>query len=168
MKIKLQDGRKLFIIFRYDYTSPDRKSESMTGTQAELEVTEINGVQKTYFGYAKVHPKEVPNRVIGRKIALRYALKRSDFSYEERSEIWSELVKKGMKLFKGTIKITEEQLKKIYHGLSAGWERLDLIDPQDEQREVDTHSGEEYGVAVEKEEISTAMKLVERLQKGVK
>ena len=49
-------------------------------------------------GTAKLHPKDLPVRAIGRKIALARAMLSAGFTREERTQIWAGLKEKGMRL----------------------------------------------------------------------
>ncbi len=163
MKITLKDGRKIFIEFKYVYVQ-----KHLIGTAALLEIIDLKGMLSKYKATAIVHPDEPASRMVGRKIALRYALKKAKFKQAIRTEIWELITKQGMKLFsKKSVAVSRSDMGKIYEALSTAHERLDCIDPNDE----DVHKGigdeAEWGVAIEKKEVHEAMKLVKSLMKEV-
>ena len=66
------------------------------GVERTVALVEIDGIPS--IGASWQNPKDTPNRVIGRKVALRRALAASPLTKVQRSQVWAALVEQGVRL----------------------------------------------------------------------
>jgi len=99
MKIKVSfHPGEVDISFRHNWAMlhlgpNDYVREGNAGTEAILKWGDI-----IYNGKAILSPKDQPSKAIGRKHSLRRALSQAGMSKEARTEIWTGLKEKGMRL----------------------------------------------------------------------
>lgn len=93
MKVTItkDDGRQAEYLIDFSYTPvSDRITqahvEQVTGYEGKKPMTTVVGL-----GTSLCHDRDVNNRLTGRKIALRYALKAAGFSDRERKQVWEAL-----------------------------------------------------------------------------
>ena len=67
-------------------------------TVATISWTTREGNERSHNGIARVHPNDIPERKIGRKIALARALRESGLPKYERSQVWMGLLERGMRV----------------------------------------------------------------------
>ena len=75
-----------------------RIKERAPFTQAVISWITREGREKSYVGVARVHPNDAPERKIGRKLALTRALWASGLPKDERRQVWTGLIKRGMRV----------------------------------------------------------------------
>lgn len=89
MKINL-DGGELTLKFFYSRKENKAKQNIPIATHCAL-IEKLGATDaKMYIGIAYLHPREIPNKEVGRKIALERALEKGNFNREERREIWEQ------------------------------------------------------------------------------
>jgi len=94
MKIKVSfDPGEVDISFIHRWRPATTIGKVDAGTEAVIQWGE-----RIYYGKARLNPKDMPSRAIGRKHALRRALFQAGFKREERTEIWAGLKERGMRL----------------------------------------------------------------------
>jgi len=67
-------------------------------TEANVIWTTLDGISKQAVGLARVHPNDAPERKMGRKVALARALWSAGFLRDERRQVWTGLLNKGMRV----------------------------------------------------------------------
>ena len=98
MKIPIESeriGSEVRVSFRHVLKRSDKVGAF---TEATIMWTPLDGILKQAVAVAKVHPNDAPERRIGRKVALARALWLAGFPRDERRQVWTGLIKKGMRV----------------------------------------------------------------------
>ena len=97
MEILLLSGRinQIHVSFRHVL---QREKNIGAYTEAIIEWWPSIGPPVKTTAIAKVHPNDLPEKKIGRKIALARALLMAGFDKRERTQIWKYLLEKGMRV----------------------------------------------------------------------
>ena len=100
MKINLDDGRVVKVMFKHDLRREDRSGQIVTEAIVEISLVDAGPLTAMFTGLAYLHPNDRPCRRIGRKIALTRALKKAEFILVKRyrAQVWNGLVAQGMRL----------------------------------------------------------------------
>lgn len=113
MRVQLRDGRVIHIAFKHfnglkEELGSDRVVKAQY-TQSTVTVIEYGtpteflrkGIEehsnKTYLGLVVLSPSDTENRKVGRKHALRAALRNSGLSQHARTEVWKSLMERGVR-----------------------------------------------------------------------
>ena len=76
-----------------------RRTDSVGAfSEATVVWTPPDGIPRQALAVARVHPNDMPERKIGRKVALARALRLAEFSRDERRQVWAGLIERGMRV----------------------------------------------------------------------
>jgi len=76
-------------MFRVDDDYVVEFERSRTTGDTECFLIRCNSVLARYSGVAKLHPKDRPDKITGKKIALQRALADGQLSKPERTRVWA-------------------------------------------------------------------------------
>ena len=97
MKIPISSIRtdEVWVSFRHVL---QRNSKERPFSEACVGWIGRDGKERAHKGLTYVHPNDIPERKIGRKVALSRALWASGFTRDERRQVWMGLMEKGMRV----------------------------------------------------------------------
>jgi len=84
-------GGEVQVSFRHVLKRTDKNGAF---TEANVIWTTLDGISKQAVAVARVHPDDVPERKMGRKVALARVLWLAGFLRDERRQVWAGLINK--------------------------------------------------------------------------